>query len=384
MNRGVKLWTLTVAACCVLGGALVAGIESRADACPFQVCSTADFYAPRLRERAAGLHASDSWHAYREARALALADRVLPATAMAGDPFVWFSPEVPERVRATVRAALRRDRAAYAGGRAPVALLVVVDSNRTLDGIALPRRVGGSSTRAIWPSPTTHGWCTAVVTLGAGGVKDGISWWPARPLLDACSFYDAFGAPATRLAAALDSGAYQAARAYRPAVGDSVRRRYSQWYWPASVTGYLCANGLDGACAAYIEPVISSRRRATYAYAYATAPERETTAESEGPFASPSVLDLLALQLGPAEFGKFWATDPPAGESYVRGAGPPVTTVARRMARESLAYIQEAIPFGTRPGRPTLAAFGDAVLTLLTVAIFAFAAALYARRPTVA
>ncbi|MEA3245918.1 MAG: hypothetical protein U9Q74_07150 [Gemmatimonadota bacterium] len=385
-SAGIARWLLLTFASAVLAATVAAGIEFDSRACFLLVCGTDDFRSARLQKNAAWEHMRRTWQSYRDAQAIATARRVLPAAARAGDPFVWFAPEVSAPVRASVAAALRRERARYEapGGRAPVALLVVVDTNRKLDGVDVPwRAASGYSLQSIWPSAATHGWCVAVVSLGGAGVLRGVGS-AAGPVLGACSYYDAFGPPSPRLAAALDSGRYEAARRYWPGLPDSLRAR-AGGVRAASVTlsGYRCDRGSDTACARFLEDAIADRAGDEY-LAWSRTPvvespltrERASTNELDQP-----VLDVLAARLGYEQFRELWTRDVEPNESYVLAAGPQAVGVARRLATEGLSFFREATAFGTRRAPGVAVVVGDAVLALVAVLALAAAAMFAARRP---
>ncbi|HVZ47608.1 MAG TPA: hypothetical protein VG916_02380, partial [Gemmatimonadaceae bacterium] len=241
----------------------------------------------------------------------------------------------------------------------------------------------GHSTQAIWPSATTHGWCVSVVRLGPVGARQGVSWVPRQPLFDACGFHYAFGQPSAELHAVLARLSYETARAYRFALDDSIRRRAGRVEWDADLDAYACTRGSDSACVAYGKSLVGAGPRSESPVGhYVLGGALATTSVRAGTATSPSRMDRIALELGPARFREFWTH---TGE---RGPGGPgdaaFADFGRPAAAEAMRGERGDRRFGVAPPEPAGTQAADVVLTLLAVAILAACATRLTVRPTAA
>lgn len=377
-------WVVTIAVSCAIAGALVQSFTPEYERCPFGVCPWSDFPDVRIRRSAAGSHEAGEWGALRDASDIALAARVVASSGPStGAPTVWFAPDVGAVARASVRRALGEELGA--GGtwrrRGGIAVLVLVDSSHTFEGLpALFRNQSGVATRAIAPSPATTGRCVSVVRLGKSAATDGFDASAKRSLLDACGFFDAFGAPGRAIAAALDSGRYDAARAYLPGLPDSTRQRLAVsglvgGFYATPPTGIVqCATGADSACTAYVMGLVHSRPYVRGEFSNAPRTSGPVTVERYEP-AQTSLFDLIALDLGPERFARFWHSDAPLPDAYREVAGVPITNLMRRVSGGAMRYRFPPTGFGMRLTNRTSATLGSSALVILTIAaLFGFAA----------
>jgi hypothetical protein len=386
MRRELIRWAVGVLGAALLTTAVVLGMKSDDWVCAFGVCGDAEFRSARVLRSVAQRNAGDAWRNYRQAEVLALVARVVPKAATAGEPFTWFAPDVSPRARSTALTVLADERRASgnARGRAPVAVLFVVDTAKVIGGVDRRGNVLARwSTLAMWPTASSNGWCVAVVKLGPAALANGVTPAPRATLMDACGYYYAFGAPSARLAAALDSGDYRVARGYFPGARDALRRE-AAFRVPLfdDVSGYRCASGASEACAAYFENVIGAPRRLARRFRPAGMLTPEVAAMTDEQYAetpAAGLFDAFAVTLGTDDFERFWTRNVPPNASYVSAAGEPLTSLARRLAEAQ--YHRGVVRFGGRLPSPPGDVAADTVLTLAILGALALAALRYGRRP---
>ncbi len=392
MNPQVRQWLFVVASAATLAGALVIGIETPEFNCPFGVCEGSGFVDVRIRRVAADRHRRSMWVAMREASDLALAARVLPPPGPSGEAPVWFEPGLQDGLRRSIQSRLADEFATHGTrpGRALIGVLVIADTARTLGGVTVGwRNSAGYTTRALLPSPPTRGRCVAVVRLHASVMRHGIgsASSPNRPLLDACGFYDAFGAPGPRIAATLGTGRYHVARAYMPRLPDELRTIYSRWslvggpYESNSDASFLCVAGADSACAAQVVGLAAQRPHESFEwFGRGDRAPLPATTETYEPAAS-SLFTMLARDLGPERFIGFWQSDAPMAEAYRTAAGRPLSDFAREHAGWVTGVLGARSGFGSRLSTAPTATASSAGLIVLTIGVLLYAATALTRRP---
>jgi hypothetical protein len=241
--------------------------------------------------------------------------------------------------------------------------------------------------RAILPSPETGGRCVAVIRLRGTALTSPVAWSATRPLLDACSFFDAFGEPGPRIRATLDSAAFSSARLYLPAASDSARHsrgRSAILDEYGDLDAYRCSTGLAAVCDSLVLSTASQRR---FASGYWWEGNQSTVAPlavtSEGNrWFSGALFDAVAADLGPERFQRLWSSGQSLADAYQALAGQPIGALAQQAVaprfRRSGQYGQALF----QPMRRGTAALGSNALTLAALALLLLAATRM-RRPTV-
>jgi hypothetical protein len=351
-----------------------------------------------LRAQAHGAQLYRGWLARDAADVadLSLVAKSLPASRRGpGEPEVVFAPGVTDSARRATLAALTLERGARGEWRGKGRVVVIVANNEDLPvrPAAAPsprpvrRRVDGDRviTRFIPPSAATGDRCVVVVRLAGTSMDRGPMFRRARPLMDACAFYDAFGAPGGRVAALLDRGLYAAARVYAPsiddvsqvdahAIGDALRS-------DERTSGAACLGGSAGDCEALVLSTLSD----------SIAP-RPTAAASgiRVPFpleAGPSrihALQALVDAVGPADFARVWSSDDSLQVSFRREHLRPLADIGLDAARRVAIPGFYPTGFGSRA---TIESSREAMSAALVVAFLVGAgwiASAASRRPRVA
>lgn len=389
MSAVNRRWLVAVATCCALAALLILPASVQTVTCTMGVCDNGQYQGARIQLAASRQHAEALTTQLREAAALSLAARVLPRAAAVGEPIVWFAPDVPGRVRQSFVAALDSERAARKpwAGRGRVAVLVVTDTARSINGVRLAYGpVGRMATRALLPSPNTGNRCVTVVYLRSLALRNGVNHDRSRPLLDACAFFDAFGTPGPNIAASLDSGRYDGARIYTPGATDSLRRRYARgsllgWslaHWPNAAG---CAAGSDERCEALIRARLVETRFG-YRYPATAAVQRlpVTTEWSDGRNGS-ALLDVVAADIGPERFARLWTSNATFVDAYREVTGRSIANLVRPVAAQLFEPAGRRTGFGARATIDTSRTIGSGVLVIATIALLAMCAERLARRP---
>lgn len=390
MNRTVRYWLIATGLTCALAGALVLAIENDDNTCFFGYCGFFPLRGIRVQLQAAAAHERRLITAYRAATDLALAARVLPTTPAVGEPAIWFAQELPEAIRRTVRAAIDSERAVRAPwrgrSRSRIGVLVLADTASKFEGRSVQR---GSpvDVRSLYPSAATGGRCITVIRLRAGAVREGVTWSRSRPLLDACSLLDAFGPPGPAIAAALDSGAYHAARLYTPAAPDTVRRSRALYAIASSydLPMYRCAVRDDVDCAELVHAAISRRPREDE-FSYWTGQrlvDPPFATDENNRWQRGAFMDAIAADLGPARFEKFWKSTAPVLDAYREASGRSIGDLIRGYVGVTLFGERPRTGFGMRGTNTASATIGSSALIVAFIFTLLVAATRASQRPTV-
>jgi hypothetical protein len=237
-------------------------------------------------------------------------------------------------------------------GRGKVGVLVAVDSPVTISGVRFSRTsaVSGGRTmsRMIAPSPLTGDRCVVQILLPGPDAwqenADGGQPSVPQPLLDACGFYDAFGAPGALIARELTDGHFTSARGYEMLDHDDPTAHAPSWAnLRYDLSAARCLAGDDGSCWT-VGSKASWWQRARY-------PKEWPGGSDEWPLPTSryhlSGLNRLALDLGPARFARLWTSSKTLEEAYFDETGVTWGDYVRQKYRE--VYDGYTLRFGVRP-----------------------------------
>jgi hypothetical protein len=338
-----------------------------------------------LQERAAAarLHSLKLWMAYRSARATEIARREFGVTsahapATAGVT-IWYDTDVPQAVRTDVSRRIAAEDSARGSWRAKgrVGVLVLTDTATKIDGVTMPWGYNSGltvSTSVLPISGETGGRCVAVVRIGHLALS-GTRIPAERRLLDACAFYDAFGAPGTQVAAWLATERFAYARELSFAPPDSAELKAARWgYNDFAYTDEnfsRCAADDAAGCLATLHAPIADFNWYYWPDASVSSPAgaQEITQRARGFRAT--LLDAMVRDIGPDRFLRVWQSPRAIDEAYLDATGEPLAAwVHRRAVAISGPYHIGPLPTAT-----------SAILTLIALAICGALTLRFARRP---
>ncbi len=344
----------------------------------------------QLRMQARLTHFDDVARLYRQTFELTEARRSFGSTAgKIGAPEVHFTADVPQSFRNTFSRALDDERSQQREwtGHGKVGVLVMIDTATRINGVELQRIRswgGGVTTRVVPPSAATGDRCVVVVSIPNGDpwsrLYEGKPIGPMHPLLDACGFYDAFGAPGSQIQDELISGRFQFARGFQPvAPPDTViHPREYHWRWGGVDAGThlgRCLAGADTMCLdLWVGAGMSSYYRAT---GEPSRPAWPGITLVKLPWRSSQYVTQLsraALAVGPQRFVRIWQSPKSLEAAYFDETGQTLPEFIRtNMAVDVGPY--HAGPYTT---------WLTTSLTLLVVAIALGATLQFSPRPKVA
>ena len=264
MKMTFERWlTIAFVGCLAIGVAILpaTGVRELFSWLDVKTRSPEDIWQLRMQARV--IHFGDVARIYRQTFELIEAQRAFGSTqGKVGAPEVHFSAEVPQAFRNTFMRALDEERSEQHEwtGRGKVGVLVLIDTSARVNGVELQRlRSWGNSvtTRVVPPSAATGNRCVTVVSIPNGDpwsrLLEGRPIGPMHPLLDACGFYDAFGAPGSQIQNELISGRFQFARGYQPAAPPDTVKHPSEYHWgwggvDAGTHLGRCLAGADTTC----------------------------------------------------------------------------------------------------------------------------------------
>jgi hypothetical protein len=336
-----------------------------------------------LRDQAAWRHGAKLWTAYQSARVSEIAQRELGAKSShvpAGAISVWFDSDVPNAVRAAVNHRIAAEDSARGSwrGRGHIGVLVVTDTMTKIDGLLVPLGYNAGlavSTSVLPVSRDSGDRCVSVVRIGHA-VLAGIVPFPAdRSLLDACAFYDAFGAPGNQIAAWLGDERFAYARVLSLAPPDSAALRAARWGYEdfqfADDYYTRCAGGDESACLATLHAKVEGIQ--WYYWSDRSVPEPRDAQQITQPARGfrGTLLDAMVRDIGPDRFLRVWQSPRPIDEAFLDATGEPLAAwVHRRAVAISGPYHIGPLPTPT-----------SAILTLVTLAILVALTQRFARRP---
>ncbi len=352
--------------------------------------SPEDMWGTRMRARA--VHFSQLAGTYKRTFELNEARHTFGSTpGKIGAPEVHFAADVPQSFRVAFTRALDDERAAQGAWTAhgKVGVYVLLDTSTRVNGVALERLRGtwnGTYTRVVPPSAATGDRCVTVVSIPNGDpwsrLFEGTPIGPMHPLLDACGFYDAFGAPGVRVENELVGARYQFARGYQPVVPQDTAKHPSEFYWGNGSEGThlgRCLAGADTMCvdlwlgansgrySNYDDEDSDQLRRTRWdGITYTEAPWRTVR------FITP--LSRAALAVGPQRFEKIWQSPKTIEAAYFDETGQTLAAFIRADA---------AVQFGSYRAGPYTPWFSTAI-TLFAVAAALGAALRFSPRPKIA
>lgn len=390
MTRATRRWWLYTGAAALATALGFGAVEvAQDDRCFLQVC---DGYGPLTsasrQHRAAEVVLRRAWTAAATADDLRVAAELL-ARASSRDSLVFaFGADISDSVRRTVRHAIERERAGRLQwqSRGRVAVVVASDTatTRVVGTDRRVRRPSGAwvSVRAVPPNSAFDGRCVVIVRLRGKGLITGVRWNPEIPLMDACSFIDAFGPPGPAIAAALDSGEYRAARIFAPSLPDSLanRRRVAlMWAYVPGQAMLGCIRNEPGACAQEFNAGISWTSRGTFEQLGYIAPTVTVTGSQQSPSPRNMAFDALAAELGLEAFDRFWRSDLPLPAAFqaVSSRSLDSTIATRRRLFDEYAPTHG---FGSRIATRPAATVGSSVLAIACIVGLGFVAARFAPR----
>jgi len=319
---------------------------------------------------------------YVAARDLVSARREFGSTTgKTGRPDVRFNANVPAPMREAFMKELDAERAERRdwAGNGKVGVLVAVDSPVTISGVRMSRTSAASGgrtmSRMIAPSALTGDRCVVQILLPSADawskVLDGSPQGPARPLLDACGFYDAFGPPGAAIAHELVDNHFSSARGYEIADHDDPLGRARSWSnLRYDMSAARCLSGDDGSCWTAHSKMAWWERERT--------PSGWPGGSEEWPLPTSRYhlggLNRLALDLGPERFARVWKSSKTLEDAYFDETGETWATYVRRK------YLEVYDAYTPGPWTTPI----SLVLTLLTVAALVAATLKFGRRPRVA
>jgi hypothetical protein len=345
--------------------------------------SPEDAWVQRMQARAG--HFYDVESVFRGMRVMSEAQQQFaPAPGKIGAPDVRFGSDVPQTFRVTFTRALSEERAAQHEwtGHGKVGILVVLDTAIRVNGIELERMRGswnGTYTRVIPPGPATGDRCVTVVTIPSGDpwsrMLEGRPIGPMHPLLDACGFYDAFGAPGAEIARELVSAKYGFARGYFPLSPPDTTKHPVEYSWLGRGTQLgRCLAGADTMCVQMWLGSSEDQR------GFSTVPGRGDwygITAIRAPWRSIRMLtqlSRLAIAVGPQRFEKIWTSPKTIEAAYFDETGETLPSFIRsNMAAEVGSYR-------AGPSTPLI----STTITLFAIAATLAAALRFSPRPTVA
>jgi hypothetical protein len=325
----------------------------------------------------------DAFREFVAARDLVSARREFGSTeGKAGAPEIRFAANVPPAARAAFMNQLNSERAERAGwkDRGKVGVLVAVDSALTTHGVNVSHGSGVSAgrtmTRVIAPSALTGDRCVVQVILsGTSGWQRGVNGEPAfggRSVLDACGYYDAFGAPGAAIRGELLDDQFELTRGYEAVdradpIVHPTRTWQAIWY---DLSAARCLSGEDGACW-NLHSTFWRRSHHSFPIEWPGGSDERilvTNANAIGP------INRVALILGPERFARIWRSSKTFEDAYFDETGVKWANYVRDRTRDMYGPYQ--------PGPWTTPV--SLALTLLTVAALVATALKIGRRPSVA
>jgi hypothetical protein len=326
-----------------------------------QTQATLPAYGWSRRQAARLHHVRELIVEFRAAGDIELARSAFGSTDGAvGEPELVFEPAVPAAQRAEVIRALAAERAQRGEfkGRGKVGVVVGTDSAFRVGGRSIGIWPGGSRaarTRVVTPSPLTGDRCVSVVRIGKEWGESGEGGPGAASLLDACAFYDAFGAPGPQIQRELRADNLEFARGYRQTVAETDRSSrpfamadYANQPYRRSriVSSLACRAGLDSACLALTYGMAERLDLAATFWTGAAATRNGISAESPWSWLSTSAytLEALAHDLGPARFARVWQSSGALADAYHSETGERLAQWSRRR-EERLGGVYVAGPW---------------------------------------
>ena len=360
-----RRWAVTTVVTCLT--AVVAFLplqrESYWDSANTRLRISDPLFAWNTRSAARARHLSDLILQQRTGDDIAAATRVFGATpSHVGDPDIIVASDVPAATERNVRhlIAAEREQHGAARGRGRVGVLVLRDSIAHGDA-----RTSSAfrffdwplKKRVIAPSAATGDRCVVVLHTRKGWL-DAPNALPgaSASLLDACAFYDVFGAPGAGTARDLRAAHFETARRFQVRADSAPPARFRFSYasgrgWGEGVFGndpigsLGCRAGRDSACLALTEGVAPGPAREGWQddrWQWQRAGSSpDASSELAWRFSGAGRLyEALEHDLGPSRFAQLWSSDRPLPQAYRNATGESLAQwVRRREERAGGLYV---------------------------------------------
>jgi hypothetical protein len=287
-------------------------------------------------------HLYDVASAYRSAREFVAAQHAFAAEAgRVGAPEARFADDVPPSMRVAFNRALDDERVQKGEltGRGKVGVFVMVDTAVRVNGMQVPtlrRGSDGTVTRVFPPAPLTGDRCMVIVGIPGGDawskIFEGKPVGPVHPLLDACGFYDSFGAPGATVARELVDAQYFFARGFTTAIPPDTTMhplKYAwQTWWGQGTRDARCLAGNDTAC---LDQWMGRPESDDQLYRHPSPepPGGSSLQAIHRNVRSISPLNRVAAYVGPQRFERMWQSPKPLEESFLAETGEPLADFIR-------------------------------------------------------
>ena len=365
MTFTARRWTMLTVVACLTGAVAFLPLERNSywDTAYARARVRDPLFAWNTRSTARARHLSDLILQQRTGDDMAAAARAFAATpGRLGDPDIVVASDVPATTERNVRRliAWERDQHGTARGRGRVGVLVLRDSvvggdartNAAFRFFDWPLKK-----RVIAPSAETGERCVVVLHTRKGWL-DAPDARPgsATSLLDACAFYDVFGAPGVGTTRDLREAHFETARRYH-ARADSVPPRRFRFSYADSrrfagvigndlVSSIACRGGRDSACLALTLGVVPGTEMEgwqddRWQQWQRAGSSPDASSELAWRFSEVGRLyEALALDLGPSRFAQVWRSDKSLPAAYRDATGESlVQWVRRREERAGGTYL---------------------------------------------
>jgi hypothetical protein len=373
---------IALVGCLAIGTVILPADGSRAFASWLAVEAHSPIYAWSVRLGARRHHDDVLLREFVAARDLQSARREFGSTpGRIGEPDVRFAANVPQATRTAFTHALDDERTERGDlhGKGKVGVMVAVDSAMRVKGEIVSHGItGGNGTlsRVIAPSEQTGDRCVVVITLATADAWSkmvaGRPAGPVHPLLDACGFYDAYGAPGPAIARYLIDSHFSSARGYLTAAHDHrVQQPANAWSqpWSFDLVAARCLSGVDSSCVS----ILRVRNRPDLDWQTSAFPAGTDERVLQPNPIGLTPLNRLAIELGPERFSRIWKSSKPLADAYLDETGETWVQHSRQEYRE------EDGPYKAGPWTTPV----SLALTLLTVVALVAAALRFGGRPSV-
>ncbi len=319
-------------------------------------------------------------------------------TAVAGEPIVSFSTDVPDVARRTITSHLTSERAARGDwhGNGAVGVLIKTDTATTFNGESTTWLWGYSysvSSQVFPPTAENGEHCVTVIRLGHNAIKalvgrDTIA--SRAQLLDACAFYDAFGAPGPEIARWMQSELFDYGRLLDMSPPDSTSKPSPSWardnYYYNDFPASKCSAGEDEWCFKSVNRrAVDDRYEDAFSFGqenYWRWSDRSVPKIPRSSYQSVNrtglyvdhqpFLESMVRDLGPARFQRVWKSPKALPDAYFDVTGE---MLAAWMRRRMISYAGYAYKIGPLPNPAA------ALISLVTVFSLLAISMRWARRP---